>query len=190
MPSTTAATSSTDREVTDPITHLPVRIHDYTEVDLEEIPPPNVQDDEPLPGHPTNRKDEQRKVQANNKRHASLDDALLSETRIGKWVDPRDTKSRMAVHTALVAGVAAFFAALFSVLLSNLYHGRMASPARTTWLASALASTLSLSLQILGCAVVAAVVVVVYVYAIARMPEELPVVESTHVRSSFISLCY
>ncbi|KDQ33994.1 hypothetical protein PLEOSDRAFT_1110809 [Pleurotus ostreatus PC15] len=179
MPSTTAATSSTDREVTDPITHLPVKIHDYTEVDLEQIPPPNVQDDEPLPDHPTNRKDEQRKVQANNKRHASLDDALLSETRIGKWVDPRDTKSRMAVHTALVAGVAAFFAALFSVILSNLYHGRMAAPARMSWLASSLASTLSLSLQILGCAVVAAVVVVVYVYAIARMPEELPAVEST-----------
>ncbi|KAF4578419.1 hypothetical protein EYR36_000226 [Pleurotus pulmonarius] len=181
MPSTTAATSSTDREVTDPITHLPVKIHDYTKVDLEEIPPPNVEDDEPLPDHPTTRKNEQRKIQENYKRHASLDDALLSETRIGKWVDPRDTKSRMAVHTALVAGIAAFFASFLSALLSNFYHGRMASPARTTWLGSALASTLSLSLQILGCTVVSAVVVVVYVYTIARMPEELPVVESSNV---------
>ncbi|KAJ8516371.1 hypothetical protein ONZ45_g6327 [Pleurotus djamor] len=190
-------TTQNEREVTDPITHLPVAIHDFTEIELEKIPPPNSQPDQPpsnlLPNQQTDGKrtalerSDSERDRANRERHTTLDEMLIRETTLGRWVDPRDTKSRMTVHTAIVASVAAFCAAFASVSSSYLWHGRESSKSvELSWLGSVLhafSSTLGLLLEILICAILSGFIVSAYVYAVSRMPDQIPVPSSESIQT-------
>ncbi|KAL0947477.1 hypothetical protein HGRIS_013582 [Hohenbuehelia grisea] len=102
-------------EVTDPITHLPVQIHDYTEVDLEQIPPINQHDQPPSQSQP---RDENR-TETNDERHEAVDTRLLDETQKGRWVDPKGERSRTTVHAGIVAGISSFGAAMVTALFSG-----------------------------------------------------------------------
>lgn len=88
-----------EREVTDPVTHLPLTIHDNTSVELEQIPPR-----EPASFKPeiSEKKDD------SNERHAAMESLVHDVIHQGPgwWKDPREDENKRRVQTALVAGVA------------------------------------------------------------------------------------
>ncbi|KAL1673301.1 hypothetical protein EV122DRAFT_270696 [Schizophyllum commune] len=98
-----ASTSSSgnEREVTDPVTHLPLNIHDQTRVQLERIPPP-VDD--------LSQYDQKnlREVlaQASSGRHMAMEDLIRDEINKGWWEDPEKRKSKQRIRLALVAAAA------------------------------------------------------------------------------------
>jgi hypothetical protein len=103
---------SDEREVTDPITHHPITIHNADSVELEQIPPP-----------PT--ADEQKKIrqergadtkEETNARHVDME-AVVREATEGKWwEDPIGDQRRTRIHSAGVASGSAA-AGAFSVII-------------------------------------------------------------------------
>lgn len=89
-----------EREVTDPVTHLPITIHDATDVELECIPPP--------PSTPQLQPEEEDAQKLDSdKRHKAMEDLVEKETD-GRWVDTDERERK----TAFVAGAVATFGAL------------------------------------------------------------------------------
>ena len=98
-----ASTSSSgnEREVTDPVTHLPLNIHDQTRVQLERIPPPfddlSQYDQKNL---------QEVLAQASSGRHMAMEDLIRDEINKGWWEDPEKRKSKQRIRLALVAAAA------------------------------------------------------------------------------------
>ncbi|EFI28597.1 meiotically up-regulated 190 protein [Coprinopsis cinerea okayama7 len=96
-----------DREVTDPVTHLPVRIHDATDVELERIPPP--------PSLTEDRKEKQRRdIRLPRLEEKTLGDIVneMTENDNFWWDDPLGDQNRTRVQTAIIAAAAAGFGGL------------------------------------------------------------------------------
>ncbi|KAG6871564.1 hypothetical protein C0995_003051, partial [Termitomyces sp. Mi166 len=90
-----------EREVTDPVTHLPLLVHDHADEELDEIP-----------SHPTKAQDklspehhEEHNQLNSNERHVSLERVLEEELRRGRWCLPGDSEveSKTKIQTAIVA---------------------------------------------------------------------------------------
>ncbi|TFK23531.1 hypothetical protein FA15DRAFT_705421 [Coprinopsis marcescibilis] len=90
-----------EREVADPITHLPIRIHDATDIELEKIPPPTSTADAKKgktdPNHP------RRPARAAS--NVDLMDELMREEFW--WKDPVGDQRKARLQTALVAAAVA-----------------------------------------------------------------------------------
>lgn len=92
-----------EREVTDPVTHLPLTIHDHVSVELEQIPPhPSKSQDKHSPKH-----HEENEAADSNKRHATMERVVDNETHRGWWNEPGDVESRRKIRDAITAAGAA-----------------------------------------------------------------------------------
>ncbi|KAI5788385.1 hypothetical protein EDC01DRAFT_659889 [Geopyxis carbonaria] len=90
-----------ERQVTDPVTHLPVTLHDNTSTELERIPPP--------PADPQEQPDDESlRIKDNEQRHADMQTLVDEETK-KTWVDKEETERRAAVQAATVTAVATAF---------------------------------------------------------------------------------
>jgi hypothetical protein len=85
-----------EREVTDPITHLPILIHDNTSVELEQIPPHPSRERDPEGQHPGGE-------QGSKQRHAAMEQVVTDETHRGRWNNPGDAENKMKIRTAIIA---------------------------------------------------------------------------------------
>lgn len=87
------------REVTDPITHLPLLIHDHVSIELEQIPPhPAKSQDKHSPEH-----HEDNEKADSNERHETMERMVDEETDRGWWDQPGDVESRAKIRGAIVA---------------------------------------------------------------------------------------
>lgn len=100
-----------ERKVTDPVTHLPLLIHDANSIELERIPPPPS-------------KNEEQKVNAGNgdgvastnDRHAKMEQALFRATHQGWWANPGGDQNKLKVQISMVVAASASLGAFGSLL--------------------------------------------------------------------------
>lgn len=88
---------SNEREVTDPVTHLPLMIHDNTSVELAQIPS----------SEPGDTNERQNITKVSNERHAGMENLIREEMTKGWWNDPEENEGRRRIECAIVAAVAA-----------------------------------------------------------------------------------
>ncbi|KDR78890.1 hypothetical protein GALMADRAFT_244535 [Galerina marginata CBS 339.88] len=106
-----------EREVTDPITHLPLTIHDADAVELQRIPPPLTASEEKK----HREKDGGETKQATNARHAGMED-MVRETLHGKWwEDPIGDQRKTRIQTSVVAAGAATVGTLGALVLWSFF---------------------------------------------------------------------
>jgi hypothetical protein len=99
QPQTDAITADHNkREVTDPVTHLPISIHDATDKELEGVPPPPASPQEQPEEESARREDSDRRHDAMN--------VLVEEETKGRWEDREERVRKGRVRAACVAGVA------------------------------------------------------------------------------------
>jgi hypothetical protein len=107
-------------EVVDPITHLPITIHDHDSVELERIPKPSSQahvqadDDE--------QDDEDEKQRRTNDEHGTMQSLVNAETR-GYWRDDQSLQSRRRVHTLIIAAASGAIGTLSGFVVAFLLVG-------------------------------------------------------------------
>ncbi|KAK7050938.1 hypothetical protein VNI00_005050 [Paramarasmius palmivorus] len=111
-----------EREVTDPVTHLPVTIHDTTSVELEQIPPPSTSEAK-------NTKDDQGGTQEH---HDGMEDVMEEELNKGWWEDVNTEKRKRTQAAVLVAGSAAIGGTL-SLSVSRLLGGLFGATGGLIW---------------------------------------------------------
>lgn len=111
MPNSKGNPEFNEREVTDPVTHLPILIHDSTSVELENIPP-----------HPSKAKDPfstsespSKRQETSEKRHEGVEQLVHAETQ-GWWEDKGDKGTREKIDAAMVAVAAALLGGTGSML--------------------------------------------------------------------------
>ncbi|KAF9485177.1 hypothetical protein BDN70DRAFT_871562 [Pholiota conissans] len=110
-------TKANEREVTDPITHLPLTIHDTDAVELEKIPPPHTAAEE-------KKLNEQRGADSkeeSNARHFDMEHAVQEMLDANWWEDPIGDQRRARVQTSTVAATAAAVGAFFMMLLWSFF---------------------------------------------------------------------
>lgn len=91
------------RDVTDPVTHIPITIYDATDQELERIPPP--------PATPQEQPPEQRERKTDSdRRHDEMNRLVEAETD-GRWVDVEERMQQSRLRAAVIAGAAAAGAA-------------------------------------------------------------------------------
>jgi len=106
-------TNNTEREVTDPITHLPLTIHDADSVELEQIPPPLSTADE-LKEREKRGADTKEDT---NARHSDME-AVVREATQGTWIeDPIGDQRRTRIQTSIAAAGAATVGAFGALLM-------------------------------------------------------------------------
>ncbi|ESK94680.1 meiotically up-regulated 190 protein [Moniliophthora roreri MCA 2997] len=98
-----------EREVTDPVTHLPIKIHDTTSVELEQIPPPSSSE----------VKAAEDKQEDTQKHHDGMEDVVKEEMSKGWWEDV-NTERRKRTQAAVIAAVGAAVGGTLSLSLSRL----------------------------------------------------------------------
>ncbi|EEB90319.1 hypothetical protein MPER_11488, partial [Moniliophthora perniciosa FA553] len=98
-----------EREVTDPVTHLPIKIHDATSVELEQIPPPSSSE----------AKAAEDKQEDTQQHHDGMEDVVKEEMSKGWWEDVI-TERRKRTQVAVVAAAGAAVGGILSLLLSRL----------------------------------------------------------------------
>ncbi|KAF9457832.1 hypothetical protein BDZ94DRAFT_166478 [Collybia nuda] len=109
-----------EREVTDPVTHLPIIIHDNTSVELEHIPP-----------HPSREKDPESQKpdgeEGSRQRHATMEALVVEETHRGRWETPGGAESKVKVQSAMIAagsaGIGGTGGLIFLWIWSKLFNG-------------------------------------------------------------------
>ncbi|RXW21581.1 hypothetical protein EST38_g4280 [Candolleomyces aberdarensis] len=100
-----------ERTVTDPVTHLPITIHDASKVELEQIPPP-----------PTDKQEREAAMHRNDaevsdRRHSQMEALIHELTHNDWWEDPLGDQRRARVQTAIVASAAAGAGAFGGIIL-------------------------------------------------------------------------
>ncbi|KAF9071785.1 hypothetical protein BDP27DRAFT_458697 [Rhodocollybia butyracea] len=101
-----------ERKVTDPITHLPVTIHDSTSIQLERIPPP-YSDSKATEG--LNSKE------VNSQRHTGIEQVVLEETNKGWWEEDNSGRTRTAFITASSVSIGGYSTLILSKLLGRIF---------------------------------------------------------------------
>ncbi|KII94416.1 hypothetical protein PLICRDRAFT_172066 [Plicaturopsis crispa FD-325 SS-3] len=133
--STSKANATTSREVTDPITHLPITIHDNTSEELGSVRlPPAASSPQRQP------KDEGERAEDSERRHDTVQRLVDKEGR-ENWADPQSTERRRKIEsflTALASGGAGVLGGL--VLAASFARGRYTFLATAACLASVLAT--------------------------------------------------
>ncbi|GLB34002.1 putative protein kinase C conserved region 2 (CalB) [Lyophyllum shimeji] len=98
-----AESNANEREVTDPVTHLPVVIHDHSSGELEQIPAhPSVFQDVYSQG-----RHGEDAVAASHRQHLELERILNEEIHRVRWLEASDVESRTKIRTAVIATCAA-----------------------------------------------------------------------------------
>lgn len=110
-PNTNSARSN-EREVTDPITHLPIQIHDSTSIELEQIPPPNS-DSKATEGMD--------KKQVNNQRHVGMEQVVRDEMTKGRWEEVDSDRTRLAVVAAVSVSIGGYSTLILSKIFGRLF---------------------------------------------------------------------
>ena len=106
-------TNNTEREVTDPITHLPLTIHDADSVELEQIPPPLSTADEIK-----EREKRGADTKEDTNAHHSDMEAVVREATQGTWIeDPIGDQRRTRIQTSVAAAGAATIGAFGALLM-------------------------------------------------------------------------
>ncbi|KAF5349112.1 hypothetical protein D9756_009453 [Leucocoprinus leucothites] len=121
-----------EREVIDPITHLPLIIHDITDVELEQIPPPlSTAEERQRASAPVTHQHaygfESPRTVETNLNHDKTSRLVYDLTHKGWWTDPGVDLERFRVQAAVVAGGAAGFGAtvgLFSWWIVGFFFSR------------------------------------------------------------------
>lgn len=106
-----------EQEVTDPITHLPLTIHDADTVELERIPPP------PTAAEAKQIREDRGadSKEETNERHSDME-RVVEEAVHGKWwEDPIGDQRRTMIQTSAVAAVAASLGAFGMLILWTLF---------------------------------------------------------------------
>ncbi|KAF8199670.1 meiotically up-regulated 190 protein [Pholiota molesta] len=107
------SSKANEREVTDPITHLPLTIHDTDAVELERIPPPPTATQE-------KKLDAQRgsnSKEDTNARHVDMESVVRQVLDANWWEDPIGDQRRARIQISLVAAGAATVGAFSMVVL-------------------------------------------------------------------------
>ncbi|KAF8975077.1 hypothetical protein BDQ17DRAFT_307169 [Cyathus striatus] len=137
--------SSSTREVTDPVTHLPLTVHDISSVELEQIPPNEPEELQAEQLHsPSQDQDRTTKPSPDdtwhlkaldtNARHQAVESALHDTTSRAWWRDPRGDVNRARVQTALISGGAAGLGALAAWAVRDVSVGVLGGSRRWgTW---------------------------------------------------------
>ncbi|PPQ99130.1 hypothetical protein CVT24_009320 [Panaeolus cyanescens] len=108
------------QQVIDPITHLPITIHDADKVELEQIPPPpTLQQEKDL-----RRKRGADTAEATQAQHAGMEDLVNELVKDRWWEDPGGDQRRAKVQTSIVTAGAAALAA-FGGLILWFFFGRV-----------------------------------------------------------------
>jgi hypothetical protein len=142
------------RQVTDPVTHLTVSIHDTTDKELERIPPP--------PASPQEQpKEENARREDSDRRHDAMDNLVERETK-GRWEDREEKIQKGRVMAACVAGTATVGATTVMFLWALVVAGSEGIGLKAA----------EVVIGIAGCVVMgAATVVVVWIFT-ATQPEQ------------------
>jgi hypothetical protein len=158
-----------ERTVTDPITHLPLTIHDVSKLELEQIPPP-----------PTYKQEKEAALSRNDaevsgRRHNNMEALIHELTDNNWWEDPLGDQNRARVQTAVVASAAAGVGAFGGIILYWLFNaitGRHGS-----------AGFIDLVAVVTGCAVLT---VCVGVAALALRLFQRPARSAPHFQSNYV----
>ncbi|KAJ3729532.1 hypothetical protein C8R42DRAFT_652269 [Lentinula raphanica] len=98
------------REVTDPITHFPITIHDHTSIELDQIPPPRS-DSKATEGMSDEKTDSQR--------HSGIERVVWEEINKGRWEEDNRDRTRIAVVVALSVSIGGYSTLILSRILSS-----------------------------------------------------------------------
>lgn len=118
-----------EREVTDPVTHLPLIIHDGDAAELERIPPP-------LSSLEAKKAEEDRGAHSqedSNARHNDVETVVRETLHRNWWEDPigdqRKTKIQIGLFAAVAASLGAFGALFMWSAVSKIFgtHGSISS---------------------------------------------------------------
>jgi len=120
-----------EHEVTDPITHLPLTIHDADNVELERIPPPPSFSEKMI-----REKSGADMKEETNARHSDMEDAVEEIVHGNWWEDPIGDQRRTRMQTSGVAAVSAALGAFGSLLLWSFIDKLLGSGGggRTSWI--------------------------------------------------------
>ncbi len=102
-----------EREVTDPVTHLPLIIHDGDAAELERIPPP-------LDSSETKKANEVRGANSqedSNVRHSDVETVVRETLHRNWWEDPIGNQRKTKIHIGLLMAAAASLGAFGSLFL-------------------------------------------------------------------------
>ncbi|KAH7878188.1 uncharacterized protein C8R40DRAFT_830132 [Lentinula edodes] len=99
------------REVTDPITHFPVTIHDNTSIELEQIPP-SRSDSKATEDMTTEETDQQR--------HTEMERVVWEETNKGWWEEPNHNRTRTALVVAISVSIGGYTTLIISKILPRI----------------------------------------------------------------------
>lgn len=107
------SSKTNEREVTDPITHLPLTIHDTDAVELEKIPPPPtaIQEKKLDAQRGSNSKED------TNARHVDMESVVREVLDANWWEDPIGDQRRARIQISLVAAGTATVGAFSMVVL-------------------------------------------------------------------------
>ncbi|RDB18391.1 hypothetical protein Hypma_000357 [Hypsizygus marmoreus] len=105
------AENRNEREVTDPITHLPLVIHDHLSVEIEQIPvhPANGEDKDSPSHHEENEEG------VFKQRHVTMEEMVDHETHRPRWHS--DNEGKMKIRLAIIAAGAAALGGPVGLLL-------------------------------------------------------------------------
>lgn len=117
--------SNNEREVLDPITHLRLVIHDITDVELNQIPPPLSTSEE----RKRERALSSQKVagEETSRHHYEMENIMREVTQRGWWHDPGVDVNLARMQVAIVAGVTAGISSISGLFLwwfLGLFMGR------------------------------------------------------------------
>ncbi|KAH9481678.1 Meiotically up-regulated gene 190 protein [Psilocybe cubensis] len=127
------APRNNEKEVTDPVTHLPLTIHDADTVELERIPPPPTATEE-------KRIREERGADSQeetNARHSDMERVVDEVVHQAWWEDPIGDTRRARIQTSAVAAVAASLGAFSMLILWSVFArvlGRKQSGSGLGWM--------------------------------------------------------
>ncbi|KAL0568797.1 hypothetical protein V5O48_013180 [Marasmius crinis-equi] len=111
---------TSQRTVTDPVTHLPIEIHDNTTVELERIPPSDV----------SKGKDKHKK---SDEKQADVQTSVEEEVSKGRWDDKAVSEARLRTQAAVLAAVAAGAGGTLSLLLSQFLSRATGAGGSSIW---------------------------------------------------------
>ena len=102
-----------EREVTDPVTHLPLIIHDRDAAELERIPPPLSSSEKKKANevHGTNSQED------SNVRHSGVETLVRETLDRNWWEDPTGSQRKTKIHIGFLMAAAASLGAFGSPFL-------------------------------------------------------------------------
>ncbi|KAJ4482616.1 meiotically up-regulated 190 protein, partial [Lentinula aciculospora] len=107
-----AAATPNEREVTDPITHFPITIHDNTSIELEQISPPRS-DSKATEGMSNE--------ETNKQRHIGLEQVVREETNKGWWEEDNHDRTRTAIVAGLSVSVGVYSTLILLKILGRVF---------------------------------------------------------------------